>query len=98
MTTSMEQSSSGEDTREIFHPLWKREVHYRVHKTSPQVPILSQINPILALKSYNRKVRLNIVLQSTLGFSKWSLQVFQSEFCTHFLSPDARHVSFPYSP
>ena len=96
LTYSMKQSPSNQfsASQEIPHILWNSKVHYRIHKCTPPVPILSQISPVHAPTSHFLKIRFNIILHLCLDLP---CSLFPSGFpiktlYTPLLSPHMRYM------
>jgi hypothetical protein len=55
-------------TQEFPTILWNPQVHYRVHKSLPLVPILSQINPINSNQSYRSNIYIKHCAMNFITF------------------------------
>ena len=53
------EADSPSASQDIPHVLRNRKFHYRVHKSPPLVPILSQINLVHALQTYFRPLLMS---------------------------------------
>jgi hypothetical protein len=111
LTYSMEQTLSWEANRlaasqEIPRILLNPNVHYRIHKCSPPVPILTQLDPVHTPTLQFLRIHFNIILPSKSRSPRWSLSlrflqqnhVYASRLPhTHYM-PRTSHSSWFYHP
>jgi hypothetical protein len=95
---SMKHSRSWETNghsanQEMPRLLWNPQVHYRVHKSLPKVPILSQMDSLHSFVTYFFKINFNIILPFTYRYPKLyeydmcKENNFTSFMCTLTFSP-----------
>jgi hypothetical protein len=86
LNNSMQQSrrwkaDSYSASQDIPRLLRNTKIHYRVHKSLPLIPILSQMNSVHKFTQYCPKIHSNIILPSVPMSSAWSLPFRFSDQC-----------------
>ena len=92
------QANTSSASQEISLISGNPKVHYRIHKTSPHFPNLSQIKPGHVSPSHCSRIIFNIILPSPPRSSKWSLSLrypHQNPVCIFPVSHTS-HISLPF--
>jgi hypothetical protein len=85
LTPSWEAANCA-DNQELTSILWNPKAHYRVHKSSTLVPILSQNDTVHTIPSYHDQSHFHIVRPLSSWSSQWSLSLWLSHkypICIH---------------
>ena len=80
--SSSYKTNKSSTTQGILHIMMNLEIHCHIHNSRQPVPILRQIDPVLATSSHFLKIHFNIILPSMPRSSKW---LFLSGFPTKTL-------------
>jgi hypothetical protein len=78
--------------------LWMPKLHFRTHKSSPLVPILSQMNPFHIFKPISLRTGRIVFTHLSLGLLEWSLSFRFSHQSVLFLISHTFYVSDPSNP
>jgi hypothetical protein len=74
LSTTREATSCAA-TQELTSIVWNLKVHYRIHKSFPEVAILSNNNAVHVNLSCLSEIHVNDIQLLTSWSSKWSLSL-----------------------